>query len=56
MKSGNIKSGAMEPGIIEIVIAGGRTVRVGSDVDASALVRIIAALEGHAGGLREKGR
>ena len=54
MKSGSIKSGAMEPGIIEIVIAGGRTVRVGSDVDASALVRIIAALEGHA--VREKGR
>ena len=40
-----IKSAAMEPGIIEIVIAGGRTVRVGSDVDAAALVRIIAALE-----------
>ena len=44
---------AGKPGIIEIVIAGGRTVRVGSDVDASALVRIIAALEGHAAGVRE---
>ena len=40
-----IKSAAMEPGLIEIVIAGGRTVRVGPDVDAAALVRIIAALE-----------
>jgi transposase len=50
------KSGAMEPGIIEIVIAGERTVRVGSDIDASALVRIIAALEGHAESVREKGR
>ena len=56
MKSGSMKSGAMETGIIEIVVAGGRTVRVGSDVDASALVRIIAALEGHAEGVREKGR
>ena len=44
---------AGKPGIIEIVIAGGRMVRVGSDVDASALVRIIAALEGHAAGVRE---
>ena len=40
-----MKSGAREPGTIEIVLAGGRTVRVGPDVDASALVRIIAALE-----------
>ena len=40
-----IKSAAMEPGLIEIVIAGGRTVRVGPDVDAAALLRIIAALE-----------
>ena len=32
-------------GAIEIAIAGGRTVRVGSDVDTAALVRIIAALE-----------
>lgn len=47
---------AGKPGIIEIAIAGGRTVRVGPDVDASALVRIIAALEGHAEGVREKGR
>ena len=56
MKPGAMKSAVMEPGIIEIMIMGGRTVRVGPDVDASALVRIIAALEGHAGGLREKGR
>jgi transposase len=37
---------ASQPGAIEIVIAGGRTVRVGTDVDTAALVRIIAALEG----------
>jgi transposase len=34
-----------KPGPIEIVIEGGRTVRVGADVDTAALVRIIAALE-----------
>jgi transposase len=45
LKSGALKSAGMELGTIEIVIAGGRTVRVGPDVDASALVRIIAALE-----------
>lgn len=33
------------PGTIEIVLDGGRTVRVGSDVDTGALVRIIEALE-----------
>ena len=43
----------LRPSLIEIVLGGGRTVRVGSDVDASALVRIIAALEGHAAGVRE---
>lgn len=31
---------------IEIVLAGGRMVRVGTDIDTVALVRIIAALEG----------
>ena len=31
---------------IEIVIAGGRIVRVGADVDPAGLLRIIAALEG----------
>jgi len=31
--------------IIEIMIAGGRAVRVGGDVDTTALVRIIDALE-----------
>lgn len=45
MKAENMKAGAIGSGIIEIAIAGGRTVRVGPDVDASALVRIIAALE-----------
>jgi hypothetical protein len=34
-----------KPGPIEITIAGGRTMRVGADVDMAALVRIIAALE-----------
>jgi transposase len=33
------------PGLIEIVLAGGRTVRVDADVDTSALVRIVEALE-----------
>jgi transposase len=33
------------PGTIEIVLAGGRTVRVGADVDTGALVRIVEALE-----------
>jgi transposase len=33
------------PGTIEIVLAGGRMVRVGSDVDTVALVRIVEALE-----------
>ncbi len=44
-KSGAVKSDIMKSGPIEIVIVGGRTVRVGPDVDAAALVRIIAALE-----------
>ena len=35
-----------KPGPIEIVIAGGRTVRVSTDVDTAALVRIVTALEG----------
>jgi transposase len=35
-----------KPGTVEIVIAGGRTVRVGTDIDTAALVRIVAALEG----------
>jgi transposase len=34
-------------GTIEIVLAGGRTVRVGADVDTAALVRIVEALEAH---------
>jgi transposase len=34
------------PSLIEIMLAGGRTVRVSTDVDASALARIVAALEG----------
>ena len=52
----NMTAGTIGSGIIEIVIVGGRAVRVGPDVDALALVRIIAALEGHAEGVREKGR
>jgi transposase len=34
-----------KPGTVEIVIAGGRTVRAGTDIDIAALVRIVAALE-----------
>ena len=34
-----------KPGTVEIMIAGGRMVRVSTDVDTAALVRIIAALE-----------
>lgn len=33
------------PGTIEILLTGGRTVRVGSDVDTGALMRIVEALE-----------
>lgn len=33
------------PGAIEIVVGGGRMVRVGADVDMGTLVRIIEALE-----------
>jgi transposase len=36
-----------KPSTIEIVIAGGRVVRVGTDVDTAVLVRIISALEAH---------
>jgi transposase len=32
-------------GTIEVVLAGGRTLRVGADVDVAALVRIVEALE-----------
>ena len=34
-------------GAIEIVLDGGRTVRVGADVDTAALLRIVDALEKH---------
>ena len=33
-------------GRIDVVLSGGRTVRVDSDVDTTALLRIVAALEG----------
>lgn len=36
----------VKPDTIEIVIAGGRMVRTGTDIDTAALVRIITALEG----------
>jgi len=36
---------AAKPAAIEIMIAGGRIVRVGTDVDTAALARIVAALE-----------
>ena len=35
-----------KPDTLDILIAGGRTVRVGTDIDPAALVRIISALEG----------
>ena len=34
-----------KPSVIEIVVEGGRVVRVGADVDTAALVRIVTALE-----------
>ena len=34
-----------KPGTIEIMLAGGRTVRVGTDVDTAALLRIVETLE-----------
>jgi len=34
-------------GTIEVVLAGGRTLRVGADVDTAVLVRIVEALEAH---------
>jgi transposase len=45
-----------KPGAIEIVLAGGRTLRVGPDVDTAALRRIVDALEGRADGVWEKSR
>jgi transposase len=36
---------AARSGLIEVVLAGGRTLRVGADVDTAALVRIVEALE-----------
>jgi transposase len=42
-----VSAGVVAPAsIIEIDLAGGRTVRATSDVDAGALARIVAALEG----------
>jgi hypothetical protein len=38
-------STSSKSGAIEIVIAGGRALRVGGDVDTAALIRIIEALE-----------
>jgi transposase len=35
----------VRPGTIEVVLAGGRTVRVGADVEVGALMRIVEALE-----------
>lgn len=43
-------------GSIEVALQNGRRVRVGAGVDVDALVRIVAALEGHAEGVREKSR
>jgi transposase len=38
-------SAPARPGMIEIVLAGGRTLRVSADVDTVTLVRIVEALE-----------
>ena len=35
----------VRPGTIEVVLAGGRMLRVGADVDTAVLVRIVEALE-----------
>ncbi|HEU5295128.1 MAG TPA: transposase [Burkholderiaceae bacterium] len=40
-----ILQAAARSGTIEVVLAGGRTLRVGADVDTAVLVRIIEALE-----------
>ena len=42
------QAAAVNPAVIDIVLANGRSVRVGTDVDTTALVRIVAALEGKA--------
>jgi transposase len=34
-------------GTIEVVLVGGRTIRVGADVDTVALLRLVEALEAH---------
>jgi hypothetical protein len=34
-------------GTIEVVLAGGRTLRIGADVEVAMLVRIVEALEAH---------
>lgn len=47
---------AVQSGSIEILLDGGRMVRVNADVDTAALVRIVDALESHVGGVREKSR
>jgi transposase len=33
------------PGTIEVVVTGGRTIRVGADIEVGALLRIVEALE-----------
>ena len=47
---------AVRPGAIEVVLDGGRLVRVEADADMDLLVRVVEALEGLVAGSREKGR
>jgi hypothetical protein len=40
-----VPQAAARSGAIEVVVAGGRRLRVGADVDVAVLVRIVEALE-----------
>jgi transposase-like protein len=42
-----VPQAAARSGTIEVVLASGRTLRVGADVDVAVLMRIVEALEAH---------
>jgi transposase len=42
-----VPQAATRSGTIKVVLAGGRTLRVGADVDTVTLLRIVEALEAH---------
>jgi transposase len=44
------------PGTIEVVLVGGRTIRIGADVDTVALLRIVEPLEARRAWLSSRGR